>query len=269
MHPEAFDFGEVGAVVMDEFHSFNDRERGIVWEFSLALLPKNVRTLLLSATVGNSLEFVGWLKRNFDRRLDLVEGDQRKVPLTFQWVPDRLLGEQIEQMAQGDEASRLTPALVFCFNREQCWTVAEQLKGKSVLGEGQQARLVAKLREYDWSRGAGPKLRQLLLRGVGVHHAGVLPKYRRIVEDLFQEKLLSVAICTETLSAGTGLNCMTSCARAGACDSNSQETGASPSPAAGPEGPTIVPSENMVPHTAATTSIAESRRMVIPLPPPP
>ena len=205
LHPEAFDFGEVGAVVMDEFHSFNDRERGIVWEFSLALLPKNVRTLLLSATVGNSLEFVGWLKRNFDRRLDLVEGDQRKVPLTFQWVPDRLLGEQIEQMAQGDEASRLTPALVFCFNREQCWTVAEQLKGKSVLGEGQQARLVAKLREYDWSRGAGPKLRQLLLRGVGVHHAGVLPKYRRIVEDLFQEKLLSVAICTETLSAGINL----------------------------------------------------------------
>ena len=205
LHTDAFDFDEVSAVVMDEFHSFNDRERGIVWEFSLALLPGHVRTLLLSATVGNSREFAGWLKRNFDRRLDLVEGNERKVPLTFQWVPDRLLDEQIEAMAQGDEESRTTPALVFCFNREQCWTVAELLKGKNVLGQGQQARLVEKLDQHDWSQGAGPKLRRLLMRGVGVHHAGMLPRYRRLVEELFQQKLLSVAICTETLSAGINL----------------------------------------------------------------
>ncbi len=205
LHLEAFDFGELGAVVMDEFHSFNDPERGIVWEFSLALLPERVRTLLLSATVGNSLEFVGWLKKNFNRRLELVQGDERRVPLRFQWVPDQLLSEQIEEMAKGDDEARRTPALVFCFNREQCWTVAEQIKGKRVLGEGQQARLVEKLKQYEFSQGAGPKLRQLLMRGVGVHHAGVLPKYRRIVEELFQQKLLSVAICTETLSAGINL----------------------------------------------------------------
>ncbi len=205
LHPEAFDFSDVAAVVMDEFHSFNDRERGIVWEFSLALLPENVRTLLLSATVGNSREFVGWLKKSFNRRLELVRDDERRVPLTFQWVPDQLLSEQIEDMAQGDEQGRRTPALVFCFNREQCWTVAEQIKGKSVLAEGQQARLVEKLKQYEFSQGAGPKLRQLLMRGVGVHHAGVLPRYRRIVEELFQQKLLSVAICTETLSAGINL----------------------------------------------------------------
>ncbi|HUT12895.1 MAG TPA: DEAD/DEAH box helicase [Thermoguttaceae bacterium] len=205
LHREAFDFGEVSAVVMDEFHSFNDPERGIVWEFSLALLPEHVRTLLLSATVGNSLEFVGWLKRNFNRRLTLVRGDERRVPLTFEWVGDQLLSEHIEQMAKGDDQVRRTPALIFCFNREQCWTVAEQLKGKRVLAEGQQARLVEKLEGYEWSQGAGPKLRQLLMRGVGVHHAGVLPKFRRIVEELFQQKLLSVAVCTETLSAGINL----------------------------------------------------------------
>ena len=61
------------------------------------------------------------------------------------------------------------------------------------------------LERYDWSEGAGPKLKQLLMRGVGVHHAGVLPKYRRMVEELFQRKLLSVATCTETLSAGINL----------------------------------------------------------------
>lgn len=205
LHREMFDFSDVYAVVMDEFHSFNDRERGIVWEFSLGLLPEHVRTLLLSATVGNSLEFVSWLRRCHNRQLELVQGTERKVPLTYQWVPDRLLTEQLEEMASGPDDARFTPALVFCFNREECWTVAEQIKGKRVLTDQQQAKLNQVLLEHDWSQGAGPKLKQLLQRGVGVHHAGVLPKYRRIVEELFQRKLLSIATCTETLSAGINL----------------------------------------------------------------
>ncbi len=205
LHTEAFDFDDVSAVVMDEFHSFADPERGIVWELSLGLLPAHVRTLLLSATVGNSVEFINWLGRSSNRRLELVQGTERKVPLSYHYVPDQLLNEQIEEMAGGTDEARRTPALIFCFNRELCWTVAEQLKGKKMLGEGQQKQLVEELKQYDWSQGAGPKLRQVLLRGVGVHHAGILPKYRRIVEDLFQRKLLSVATCTETLAAGINL----------------------------------------------------------------
>ena len=196
---------DLSAVVMDEFHSFNDVERGIVWEFTLGLLPSQVRLLLLSATVGNAYEFVSWMKRSHTRSMELVESDQRKIPLTYQWVGDQLLSEQLEAMAAGDEGERLTPALVFCFNREQCWMVAEQLKGKQLLRDGQKAQLIQQLAQYDWSRGAGPKLKQILQRGVGVHHAGVLPSYRRIVEDLFQRKLLSVCVCTETLAAGINL----------------------------------------------------------------
>ncbi|MDD4786619.1 MAG: DEAD/DEAH box helicase, partial [Pirellulales bacterium] len=205
LHPESFDFEQVGAVVMDEFHSFADTERGIVWEFSLGLLPPTARTLLLSATVGNAVEFSAWLRRSHDRKLDLVQADQRKVPLTFQWVADKLLTEQIEWMSAGGEEQRTTPALIFCFNREECWTIAEQLKGKHLIEADRQKALDEELKQYDWSQGAGPKLRPLLLRGVGVHHAGVLPKYRRIVEDLFQRKLLSIATCTETLAAGINL----------------------------------------------------------------
>ncbi|MBN2296704.1 MAG: DEAD/DEAH box helicase, partial [Pirellulales bacterium] len=205
IHRESFEFDDVSAVVMDEFHSFNDRERGIVWEFTLGLLPDHVRTLLLSATVGNSREFIQWLKRSHNRKLELVQGDERKVPLMFNWVGDMLLTEQIEQMAKGDDETRTTPSLIFCFNREECWNVAEQIKGKKILSGDQQARLTEELKGHDWSQGAGPKLRQILQRGVGVHHAGILPKYRRIVEDLFQRKLLSVATCTETLSAGINL----------------------------------------------------------------
>lgn len=204
LHPE-FSFDDVDAVVMDEFHTFNDLERGIVWEFTLGLLPARVRLLLLSATVGNPVEFVSWLGQRHQRRLELVQSTQRKVPLTFQWVGDALLVEHLEEMATGDDATRRTPALVFCFNREECWNVAEQIKGKRLLGDGQQERLAKELDRYDWSQGAGPKLKQILYRGIGVHHAGVLPKYRRIVEDLFERKLLSVAVCTETLAAGVNL----------------------------------------------------------------
>jgi len=201
----AFDFTNVSSVVMDEFHSFANPERGIVWEFTLALLPKHVRLLLLSATIGNAPAFLGWLDNLYERRLELVQSSERKVPLSFQWVPDQLLNEQLEEMARGDAETRRTPALVFCFNREECWSVAEELKGRAMLAEGQQDQLVERLARHDWSKGAGPKLRPILLRGVGVHHAGILPRYRRIVEELFQEKLLTVCVCTETLSAGINL----------------------------------------------------------------
>jgi hypothetical protein len=190
---------------MDEFHSFNDTERGIVWELSLGMLPKHVRLLLLSATVGNATDFLLWLRKSHGRKVQLIQSAERRVPLHFGWVGDLLLNEQLEQMTEGDDDTRRTPALIFCFNRSECWTVAEQLKGKALLAEGQQKRLADAIEHWDWKTGAGPKLKPLLLRGVGVHHAGMLPRYRRRVEELFQKKLLSVCVCTETLAAGINL----------------------------------------------------------------
>jgi superfamily II DNA/RNA helicase len=199
------EFDGVDAVVMDEFHSFSDPERGIVWEFSLSLLPPHVRLMLLSATVGNAVEFLGWLKTCHGRNLDLIQGQERKVPLNFRWVGDQTLNELLEEMADGPPDLRLTPALVFCFSRDECWGVAEELKGRSLLESGQQKALAAELAKHDFRHGAGPKLKQILMRGIGVHHAGVLPRFRRIVEDLFQKRLLTVCLCTETLSAGINL----------------------------------------------------------------
>jgi superfamily II DNA/RNA helicase len=201
LHPDTADFENVSGVVMDEFHSFNDPERGVVWELSLALLPKHVRLLLLSATVGNTTEFLIWLQAKHGRRLELVQGTERKVPLSFNWIGDMLLADQIEFMVEHEK----TPTLLFCFNRNECWDVAEQLKGKSLLASGQQKQLGVYLDEQDWKSGVGPRLKQLLFRGVGIHHAGLLPKYRRHVEELFQRKLLSVCVCTETLAAGINL----------------------------------------------------------------
>ncbi|MEO2007670.1 MAG: DEAD/DEAH box helicase [Pirellulaceae bacterium] len=199
------EFKDVFAVVMDEFHNFNDPERGMVWELSLGLLPAHTRLLLLSATVGNAFEFVRWLDLSHNHRLQLVEGKERKVPLSYQWVGDELLADFVETLAAGGDEVRRTPALVFCFNRDICWSIAEMIKGKKVLFDGQKKQISVALEKYDFNDGAGPKLKQLLMRGVGVHHAGVLPKYRRIVEDFFQQKLLSFAVCTETLAAGINL----------------------------------------------------------------
>ena len=201
LNPETADLEHVSGVVMDEFHSFNDPERGVVWELSLALLPKHVRLLLLSATVGNTTEFLIWLQAKHGRRLELVQGTERKVPLSFAWIGDMLLADQIEFMVEHEK----TPTLLFCFNRNECWDVAEQLKGKSLLASGQQKQLGVYLDEQDWKSGVGPRLKQLLFRGVGIHHAGLLPKYRRHVEELFQQKLLSVCVCTETLASGINL----------------------------------------------------------------
>src|SRR4051795_507875 len=150
LHVEAFDFARVSAVVMDEFHSFADPERGIVWELSLSLLPKHIRLLLLSATVGNSAEFVNWLAHCHGRKVELVESFDRKVPLTYQYVPDQFLGEFLVSAARGDEATRKVPALVFCFNRDECWSVAEMLKGLDVLPSENKARLNAEVDKYEW-----------------------------------------------------------------------------------------------------------------------
>src|SRR5262249_15803461 len=152
LDPEGFDFGQVSAVVMDEFHSFADYERGIVWELSLSMLPRHVRLLLLSATVGNAAEFVNWLDRSHGRKVKLVESKERRVPLTYQWVPDRFLNEALVEMARGDGHTRAMPALVFCFNRDECWSVAEQFKGLPLLGEHQKAPLHAEVNKLDWTQ---------------------------------------------------------------------------------------------------------------------
>jgi len=196
---------DVSGVVMDEFHYFNDRDRGIVWELSLVMLPKSIRLMLLSATAGNTVEFVRWMNDKHGRKLRLVQSNERRVPLTFEWIGDKLMTEFLPEMTEGDDETRRSPALVFCFNRDECWDVAEKLKGLKLIPPEQRKQIEQQLPDEDFSEGIGPKLRQMLIRGVGVHHAGVLPKFKETIEDLFLQKLVPIVICTETLAAGINL----------------------------------------------------------------
>ena len=151
LHPEAFDFTGVATVVMDEFHSFADPERGVVWELSLAMLPKHVRVLLLSATVGNAAEFIVWLNRSLDRKVQLIQSTERKVPLTYVWVGDQLLNEELEIMADGDDAKRRTPGPRLLFQPRRMLVGRRAAQGQKPAGRraaeaarrtARQARLV-------------------------------------------------------------------------------------------------------------------------------
>jgi superfamily II DNA/RNA helicase len=205
--PMVADLDRVDSVVMDEFHNFSDADRGIVWELSLVLLPKHVRVMLLSATVGNPLYFGAWLRQEHGRELRVVLSKERRVPLEFAWVGDKLLTEHLPDMVSSNDADNRVPALVFCFNRDECWEVAERLKGLPLISAQARAEIESYLDEHkqDFVEGAGPKLKQMLIRGVGVHHAGVLPKHKEVVEALFNRKLVPFVICTETLAAGINL----------------------------------------------------------------
>ncbi len=149
-------FDDVSGVVMDEFHNFNDYERGIVWELSLVLLPKSVRLLLLSATVGNRVEFIRWLEVEHGRSVRLVATNERKVPLEYVWVGDKLMTEHLPEMVSDDDAANRAPALVFCFNRDECWQIAEKMKGLKLIEPEARDRIEALLSPEDFAEGIGP-----------------------------------------------------------------------------------------------------------------
>jgi hypothetical protein len=155
--------------------------------------------------VGNPVEFVSWIHKEHGRKLNIIRSDQRCVPLEFAWVGDKLLTQHLQDMVAKDDAENRSPALVFCFNREECWDVAERLKGLKLIDQATRVEIERQLGDGDFTQGAGPKLKQMLIRGVGVHHAGILPKYKEVVERLFLAKLMPFVICTETLAAGVNL----------------------------------------------------------------
>ena len=144
----------VSAVVMDEFHSFTDPERGIVWELSLGLLPRARPHAAACrprwATPSSSSTGCGTATTG---ELELVEGDERKVPLSYHWVGDMLLTEQLEEMAQGDDASPhdARPGLLLQPRRMLD-------RGRAAQGQaGPQRRPAEAARRPNWSSTTGRK----------------------------------------------------------------------------------------------------------------
>jgi hypothetical protein len=188
-------------VVMDEGHYFNDPERGYVWEQSIIGLDPRVQLVILSATVGHAEKFCQWAEVTRRVPLELIESRERKIPLVHEFREEMLI-ETVKGLAHAGDV----PAIVFVFGREQCFEVARLLKSCRRFTTDEEKAQVEKLcDEALLPSGAAKELRPLLTHGIGVHHAGILPRYKQLVEQLALERLIKFVVSTETIAAGINL----------------------------------------------------------------
>jgi superfamily II RNA helicase len=189
---------EIGVVVMDEFHYYADPQRGWAWQIPLLELTRT-QFLLMSATLGDVSFFVDDLQRRTGRPVAAVTGTERPVPLEFTYAVDPL-HEVVERLVATGKA----PVYLVHFTQRDAVERAQALTSTPVASREARDAIAAELAGFRFGRGFGRTLRRFLLHGVGVHHAGMLPRYRRLVERLTQRGLLTVVCGTDTL--GVGIN---------------------------------------------------------------
>ncbi len=188
-------------VVMDEGHYFNDPERGYVWEQSIIGLDPRTQLVILSATVGRPEQFTHWVELTRRMPMALVESRERKVPLVHEFREEMLIDTVRELAHTGD-----IPAIVFVFGREQCFEVARLLKSsRRFTTDEEKAKIEAMCAATLLESGVARELKPLLAHGIGIHHAGILPRYKQLVEQLALERLIKFVVSTETIAAGINL----------------------------------------------------------------
>ncbi|GGL44839.1 DUF3516 domain-containing protein [Phycicoccus endophyticus] len=192
------DSSDVGLVVMDEFHFYGEPDRGWAWQAPLLLLP-GAQMLLMSATLGDTHAIEEDLHARTGREVLAVTGTQRPVPLEYEWVLTPV-HETLELLLREDKA----PVYVVSFTQAAAVEQAQALASVEVVTAARKAALKEAVGGFRFGKGFGHTLRRLVLHGIGVHHAGMLPKYRRLVETLAQAGLLAVICGTDTL--GVGIN---------------------------------------------------------------
>ncbi|HZZ48279.1 MAG TPA: DUF3516 domain-containing protein [Pseudonocardia sp.] len=189
---------DVGQVVMDEFHFYGDPERGWAWQVPLIELPHS-QFLLMSATLGDVTRFQEDLTRRTGQSTAVVSSGERPVPLLFSYVTTPL-HETIEELL----ATRQAPVYVVHFTQVAAIEHAQALTSVNVCTREEKDQIAELIGGFRFAAGFGRTLSRLVRHGIGVHHAGMLPKYRRLVERLAQAGLLKVVCGTDTL--GVGIN---------------------------------------------------------------
>ncbi len=185
-------------IVMDEFHYYSDRDRGSAWQIPLLTLPQ-ARFLLMSATLGDTSFFKEALSDLTGAPTKLVQSDDRPVPLDFSYV-ETPFHETIADLLQAGKS----PVYVVHFSQRAASEQAQRLTSLDFLSKEQKAELKAELKGARFDSPFGRELARFIPHGIGVHHAGMLPKYRLLVEKLAQKGLLKVICGTDTL--GVGIN---------------------------------------------------------------
>lgn len=189
---------DIGQVIMDEFHYYADPDRGWAWQVPLIELP-GAQFLLMSATLGEVDFFAEDLTRRTGRETAVVSGSERPVPLSFSYVRTPIT-ETLEDLV----TTSLAPVYVVHFTQAAAMERAQALMSVNVSSKAEKEAIAAAIGEFRFATGFGKTLSRFIRHGIGVHHAGMLPKYRRLVEKLAQDGLLKVVCGTDTL--GVGIN---------------------------------------------------------------
>ncbi|KAH8080319.1 RNA helicase [Aureococcus anophagefferens] len=223
---------EVKWVVYDEIHYMRDKERGVVWEESIILLPHSVRFVFLSATIPNSVQFASWIAVTHRQPCHVVYTDYRPTPLVHYVFAAG--GEGLHLVSgpakkkrggnskqQDDDLKRIiglivekdmAPAIIFAFSKNQCEANAVAMKKMDFNTDEERdvvdavyGSAMESLSEEDRGLPQVKTLLPLLKRGVGIHHGGLLPIVKEVVEILFQEGLLKILFATETFAIGINM----------------------------------------------------------------
>ncbi|KGF71582.1 DEAD/DEAH box helicase [Neosynechococcus sphagnicola sy1] len=229
---------DVETVVLDECHYMNDRQRGTVWEESIIYCPREIQLVALSATVANSDQLTDWIAQ-VHGPTDLIYSDFRPVPLQFHFCnpkglfpllddsqtkvnprlkekksrpPDKTrrskdavpsLAFTLSQLRQRD----MLPAIYFIFSRRGCDQAVADLGNLSLVNPEEAAQLQTQIKDFLLRNPDAARFGQVepLHRGIAAHHAGILPAWKGLVEELFQQGLIKVVYATETLAAGINM----------------------------------------------------------------
>jgi superfamily II RNA helicase len=189
---------DVSAVIMDEFHYYSDAERGYAWQVPLLTLPQS-RFLLMSATLGATDFFERELTRVTGAPSLTVRSDRRPVPLAFEYS-ETPLAERVSQLLNDQRA----PVYLVHFTQRAAAEAAQALMSLPICTKEEKAVLATALESVRFNSPYGKDMKRWLRHGIGVHHAGLLPKYRILVEQLSQKGLLKLICGTDTL--GVGIN---------------------------------------------------------------
>ena len=189
---------DVGQVVMDEFHFYAEPDRGWAWQVPIVELPQ-AQFVLMSATLGDVTRFVADLSRRTGRETAVVATAERPVPLLFSYAMTPL-HETIEELL----STRQAPVYIVHFTQAAALERAQSLMSINMSSRAEKDAIAAAIGNFRFTAGFGRTLSRLVRHGIGVHHAGMLPKYRRLVETLAQAGLLKVICGTDTL--GVGIN---------------------------------------------------------------
>jgi superfamily II RNA helicase len=193
------EWAKVDDVVMDEFHYYSDRERGVAWQVPLLTMHRT-RFLLMSATLGDMDFFSRELERLNGKQTAVVTRAERPVPLSYEYS-EKPLHETVKELIDSSAA----PVYLVNFTQREAAEEAQNLMSVDFLSKDQKREIAERLTGVRFSSPYGKEMQKYLKHGVGLHHAGLLPKYRILVEKLAQDGLLKVISGTDTLGVGVNI----------------------------------------------------------------